>query len=183
VAEHANRILSRPAREFYLPPEAQAGIERLPGGGKLMSRLFQALLGRTLSLLEIHATIFPNEYFFPESSPNKVHQALHRLRAGFRRWEWPLIVEEKGGRYALGALPGQTVLIGAWDPSAPCSAEMSALRDALPRLPTPSFSSRELSGVLGLSRRSAQRYLSHALRFGIVKRAPDGIAGRYQRAD
>lgn len=53
------------------------------------------------SLGELFELLFPEEYYDPVNSPNRVHQALHKLRGQIKMAEIPLEVLSKKNRFSL----------------------------------------------------------------------------------
>lgn len=74
--------------------------------GQVPQRLLSLLASdfyRPKRILEIFDGLFPNEYFSPQSSRDKIHQALRRLRSFLDEARVPLVIKEQKGFYSLDA--------------------------------------------------------------------------------
>ena len=82
--------------------------------GQVLQRLFSTLTEdfyRPKRLSELFEKVFPNEYYFPDSSTLKMYQACKRLRQFFSLSKVPLLLYESSGLYSLRAQNGNQVNI------------------------------------------------------------------------
>lgn len=88
----------------------KSGLER----GELLSHFVQLLFSdfyRPFRIAEIHAHLFNGEHFNPITSPNKVYQVVHRLKAVLHKEQVPILLEEVQGMYRLRPKKDYAVLI------------------------------------------------------------------------
>ena len=93
----------KPQRVFDLT-SARESQECQLKNGFLLHRLLHLLtedLYQPLTLGKIFSRLFNGEYFDPNSSPDRVHQVVKRLRAWLRSEKIPLDIQEAGGFYRL----------------------------------------------------------------------------------
>jgi tetratricopeptide (TPR) repeat protein len=150
--------------------------------GQLLQRLLQALnmdYYSPLSVAEIHEAVFPGEYYNPDSSRDRVHQSLKRLRQWLATHRIPLTVAERDHLYVLEGAPAcivrETAL--AAGPTLRLQASVNQLHKAFGSV---AFSSREVAQALGVSLRSANDCLREALDSGLVHQEGRGPACRYR---
>ncbi|MCC7442458.1 MAG: hypothetical protein IT285_12550 [Bdellovibrionales bacterium] len=150
--------------------------------GQTAQRMLAALAQdfyRHSNAAELLECAYPGEYFHPTASPLKLRQAMARLRAWIRRYQVPLIVREKAGRYHLEATGALTLRVGS-----PDDAALGDLRVRLEDL-------RRLTGdaPLAVSQaakewkatpRTALRLLKRAVGAGLAERLGRGPATRYR---
>jgi hypothetical protein len=126
---------------------------------------------------EIHARIYPDEHFNPDSSPSRVQNAVLRLRRWIERVHAPLRIQKMGSLYRLKLKPGGALRVGR-EPTAPSKAHaVLALKQVWGEKP---FTLEEARKSLGVSHRSAQRLFSTAQQEGWVSRDGKGPATRYR---
>ncbi len=145
--------------------------------GQSLHRLLLALASdfyRPLRTAELHALAFPGEFFHPVYSAQKLRTLISRLRTWLARSKIPLAVIELDGGYRLGA-------------ERPCALELPAPRMSggavleklrLGRGASP-FSAAQAADTLGVSDRTARRYLETAAETGEVEVLGKGKARRY----
>ncbi len=139
--------------------------------GHLVHKVLSALtrdLYRPLRIGGLFAELFPDEHFNVFSSPNRVHQLLHRTRDWLAQNEIPARIQAQEGQYAL-AVEGpvafkisNSTAVDRWSPL--IARLKSELRGAS------EFTSQDLRKHLGLSRSSATRFLRWAIESGHATR-------------
>jgi hypothetical protein len=148
--------------------------------GGLLHRLLVTLsrdFYRPARVASIHFQLYPDEYFNPISSPQRVHQIVKRLRAWLGENRLPLEVRERSGYYSLHSttpfgiriLSDETLLHRD-------DVRLRALRRIGDKGP---FSAREAGKLLGLSPRSALRLLEAKEKEGVIRRQGSGPQIRY----
>jgi hypothetical protein len=78
--------------------------------GQVQQRLFSVLTEdfyKPKRLHELFESVFHNEYYNPNSSLVKMHQACKRLRSFFKAARLPLLLDEKNGFFKLNAQSGK----------------------------------------------------------------------------
>ncbi len=150
------RTLAAIAADFYVPVTIPALFERL----------------------------YPAQYFHPVAGPTRVWQALHSARRTLKSARLPLEIAEERGTYRLVAAEGFALEIARPDPSETGGAS-ARLRGLLQRFTREvakgeSFGSSGFASRLGLSDRSARRYLGEAARAGLLETTGAARARRYR---
>lgn len=131
---------------------------------------------RPQRVAELHARIYPGEYYNPMSAPLRIRQAMHRLRRWFKERSWPLRIEEISGAYRLVA--DRPLVI--WRPRVQKTLEEMQLSKVHRRYDQEYFSTSEAAKLLGISVRSAFSLLSNGVRKGFIVRIGSGGASRYE---
>ena len=134
---------------------------------------------RPVTVAELHAEIYPGEYFNPISSPARVKVALRRFGAWLKTQRLPLgIAREKGflGLYADAACRVRIPRAGQ-TPALPMDRVLGVLHE---RLGGARFTSSAASAVLKVSLRTAIRVLNEAAEAGRAEREGTGRATRYR---
>lgn len=155
--------------------------------GQVPQRLFALLASdfyRDHRLDALHGRLFPDRFYNPISSPNVVHQAIHRLKDWFEENNLPVTIAESGGNYRLRALSNCAVKVHPLETRSQAPADLR-LSDYLPQLRTrftgsEGFSRREAAETLGIPERTASRYLRHALDTGAVQKVGSGPRTRFR---
>lgn len=147
--------------------------------GQLPYRALFALaadLYKPIRVAALHAKLYPGQVFNPFSSPGKVHQAVLRVKAQWRRAGLGVSISSHGGGYDI-------------EPNSPCALRI--YRDAmetgrgewffakLREARMSDFTSEEAARVLHLPFRSAQRVLSEMTEAGRLARRKVGRDVRY----
>lgn len=157
--------------------------------GQLLQRLLQVLASdfyRPLQIAEIHQFLFLNEYFNPASSPDRVHQAIRRLRLWFKKSKLPLDVQEDNGLYRLVAYAPCSLSVGQATGSqvldkSPDDLRLGAMLEKLKaKFAGAAFSANEAAEVWDISYRSAVRYLAQAREKQLVCRQDKGPLTSYR---
>jgi len=148
--------------------------------GQLPHRLLRTLASdfyRPFRGAQIHSALFPDEYFNPNSSPQRIRQLIARLRATLVKEKTPLEIIESEGAYRLRAtratrlrLPTRAALssIGLW---------VEGLRRAVDGKKT--FTAAEVSDALATNLWTVRLALKNAKREGFLRQEGKGPASRY----
>jgi hypothetical protein len=130
--------------------------------------------------LAIFGALFPEEFYNPESSPNRVHQAIKSLRSWLRASGSGIEVLEAGGHYRIQPrgttsllLPRETL------PTDPAELRMRLLRRAIGE--SQEITASEAAAAVGLSRASAKRLLKLSVQRGETVLVGAGPRSRYRR--
>jgi hypothetical protein len=162
--------------------------------GQVSHRLLQ-LLGsdfyRSFKLDSMHGEIFPDRFYSPLASPIVMHQSIRRLRVWLQTNKVPLAIVEDAHRYSLQALAPLQLRVHL-----PSEPETRALQFGLdlrvskrlgeyffrfhgePKSKGP-FTRSDFAQSLGLSERSAGRYLEQALRAQLIDQVGRGPMSKY----
>lgn len=149
--------------------------------GQVLHRLLVALASdfyQPIRIASIHASLYPNQYYNPYSSPLRVHQAIRRLRRWLEKARIPLEVEEIGGQYRISSSVSLAVEVPlSLRMEEPSDLKLEQIRD---RWPNDSFSSVEVGKMFRHSQRSVTRLLRRAVEGGDLVRVGGGCASRYR---
>lgn len=92
---------------------------------KLLSKLLRVFVSESykpLKISDLFSGVYEQEIFFPESSPDKMHQLLRRLQSFIIEAELPLSIVCKGNAYRLlvhgnFSLSSENVVVESWERS------------------------------------------------------------------
>lgn len=149
--------------------------------GMSLQRLLEGLCSdffRPLHLSELHEIVYPESFFNPNSSPEKIRQIIKRLRAWISSYQIPLIVAVSDGCYSISS-------------QSKCRIKVEQAKKIQPRLKLPlsrlqlhfggaQFSSKQAESVLTLPGRSTRRLLQNAVVGGYLIRLGENSQTRYQ---
>lgn len=153
--------------------------------GRKSHRLLQILLRDFYQPIRIGGLffeLFPNEHFDIFSSPNRVHQTLHRTRAWLEEHNIPLAISEENGFYSAA-------LTGAFSLRIPLRSQLTEnpqnLQYDFERLARHfglerKFTSREAGEFMQVSRQTLQRIFNWALEHNRVERIGRSTSTTYQ---
>jgi len=140
---------------------------------------------RPQRLAELHAFVFPNDFYSPESSPGRVHQSIFRLKEFFVAAKIPLFIDERKGFFALktnSPVPVKITVRRCIEETALPEAHpriLAALNKLPARLRQRAFKASELAQTLKLPKRTVNRYLADAVRVQILERRGRGLRTEY----
>lgn len=132
---------------------------------------------RPQRLSEIHAKLYPEEYFSPHSSPNRIHQVMIRLRRWFTLKNVPIEVQERGGRYGLLGVKSISVILPRQ--AAGQKNDSPALLALRGRWPDAPFTLSQACSTLSLPRRTVLRMVSTAVTQGKISKQGLNRATKY----
>ncbi len=161
---------------LHLVTGAVNGVPTSMKSGQLPLVMLQALVSdfyRPHTLASLHSTIYHGEYYNPLSSPLKFYQTARRLRKLFTENELPIKIEECGGRYRLSSKLAVRIVIPKTLPPLMAPTD-GAIEKILAAWPGGIFSIQQVSQLLGVSTRTAQRTLVIAQQDGRVERLGRG---------
>jgi hypothetical protein len=148
--------------------------------GDLIARLLQSLavdFYKAVQVAELHERLYPNEYFNPDSSPDRLHQVMRRLRRWISQQELPLEIREEGGFYFIEAT-GPIVLrlkdvSESYLRSVPThhARVLDRFRKLAEVHQDRPVTISDVATFFDVSTRSAMRYLVAARELGLVERA------------
>lgn len=132
---------------------------------------------RPLRVTTLHYALYPNDFFNPFSSRDRVHQALRRLRISLKNLKLPLTLKEEKSLYSLAASSPIELLV----PREIESKDRSdfQIQSLQAKWPTDPFSVSQAADHLQVETRTALIFLQKALQKGIVVRSGKGPATRY----
>lgn len=132
-------------------------------------------------LSAIYGQIFPGEFFSPQSSPGRVHQATHRLKLFFEAAKIPLTIDERDGFFYLSPTSaGGVVLRGGPALGKVIAAQTTELLQKIPAaFKQKPFSAGELAAKLSLPKRTVGRYLGDAVKGELLIKQGQGMNTQY----
>ncbi|MCC7440931.1 MAG: hypothetical protein IT285_04825 [Bdellovibrionales bacterium] len=182
------------------PGEARYSVDVVSGAhsqgegrlktGQLLQRLLEAMGSdpfRRFRIGDLFDLVFPGEYYNPHTAPDRIHQAVMRLRRWFEDQNCPLAVAHEDGFYWLRSeIPitlrvTQVRELAAADAALLTNAELEEfMRQIDERFLGREFGPVDVADQLGLSRRSANRRIQEAVEAGLLERLGGGRSTRYR---
>ncbi|MEK6625719.1 MAG: hypothetical protein AABY86_12160, partial [Bdellovibrionota bacterium] len=174
---------------FFRPTLANSPIVNLHNGqsnlgpswlkeGQIPQRLLLALsqdFYKPMRVSELHELLYPKEYYHPTSSPDRIHQALRRLRHWFQKNHISLEIKEDSGFYSLTSSHGCTICLTRDTPAHALSYKMQQhLRQLQDHFKTRLIVAAEGAQILGVSHRSTIRILNQMCVHGPLERIGKG---------
>jgi len=148
--------------------------------GQLPHRLLRTLASdfyRPFRGAQIHSALFPDEYFNPNSSPQRVRQLIARLRATLSENKTPLEIIESEGAYRLRATSATRLRIPNRAPLSSVGLWVERLRQAFEG--RESFTAAEVSAALETNLWTVRLALKNAKREGFLRQVGKGPASGY----
>ncbi|HAZ14794.1 MAG: hypothetical protein A2X86_22275 [Bdellovibrionales bacterium GWA2_49_15] len=152
--------------------------------GQIPQRLLQTLgqdFYKPMRISELHERLYPKQFYHPTAAPDRLYQALKRLRSWLGQNHIPLAIKEDSGFYSLDSTQGCLIQL-AKDVSTP--ALKFKLAQQLAKLQnhffTSSISAAKVPSVLGVSQRSSIRILNELCRHGRIERIHKGPKTYYR---
>ena len=128
----------------------------------------------------LHSELFPDSYFNPISSPNRIYQVISRLRNWIGESLLPMAIHEDHGYYWAQVRPGLAVLIREEKAQASEVSPNQTLLDRLRSLGSDEFSASQVCTHLGLSRSAFNRFAKWAIEEGFVEKRGQSSSTRYR---
>ncbi len=156
------------------------GRHRLPSGS-LVHRLLILLAKdfyRPLSVGEAFSKLYVNEYFDPESSPDRIRNLIKRLSEWFIEQKIPLSVRSE--RQSLSLLPLRPIHLVISTKDSEVTKESFRLNELKTKIQSKWFSTQEAASILGINLRSALRVLMSFVDHGSLQFQGQGKNRRYQ---
>ena len=180
---------------FFTSPQKGSVIVDLQSGrnsigqawlkeGQIPQRLLLVLgsdFYRPKRVFELHELLFPKEFYHPTSSPNRIHQALRRLRHWLAQNHIPLMIKEETGFYSLERTEACVIRLERNVAGTPLKNKLKQQLSILKgHFKTRLLSAVELPAVLGVSHRSSIRILNELRDHGIIERLDQGPQTQYR---
>lgn len=152
--------------------------DKVLSSGLLLHRLLCALVSdlyRPHAVGSLYQNLFPHQYFNPQSSPNRIHQAVKSLRAILKKYN--LEIEETQGRYRL--ITRQLIIIII--PQKIVFGGRSVSRLELVRKKCANeFSTRDVMSILECTAKTAQRLIKEGIERGECEKQGKGSKTFFQ---
>jgi tetratricopeptide (TPR) repeat protein len=158
------------ASEYVLRSPGPLSIDAsaLPRAAQILVRDFY----RPAAVGSMFGELFPGEYFDVDSSPHRVHQAIHRARHGLRGTGFS--IEQSGGAYHFRAEGNLHVRLEKPPTATDTLANLSQARGY-------GITRRQACAHLGISESRFKRLMNAALKAGRFTRHGRGAAVRYKK--
>ncbi len=157
-----------------------AGLKAPP---PLIRRVLQSLmrdLYRPVRLGRLFSELFPEDYFDVNSSPNRIHQALHRTRTWLAGHSIPIEITESSGFFRLQRGDGVAIRIPLnIVPSDSYSLRLQKLRT---RFEGEAFSPKEAREILQMTPSTFKKFVAAAVQRQDVERSGASSAVYYRVA-
>lgn len=128
----------------------------------------------------LHSELFPDSYFNPVSSPNRIYQVISRLRQWAEGTNVPLSIKEDNGYYWARVLAGLGVLVREEKTLASEVSPNQTLINRLQEQRIEEFSAKQACDSLGLSRSSFNRFAKWAIDEGVLEKRGQSSATHYR---
>ena len=169
--------------------------------GQVQQRLLAVLASdfyRPSRLVELFNALFPNDYFSPDSSGDRIYQAMRRLRSFFNDQGVPIEIRESSGFYRLVTNGINVELLCYRDASdiERVAKEQKVMQTSLlnhkllsdflctlaktAKSHIVEFKGEEMASVLGISKRMATRHLKMGVESGLIARVGAARKTRYR---
>ncbi len=144
---------------------------------KLMVLLNQDFYQK-IPTLSVFAKLYPGEFFCPDTSINRVHQNIRRLRLFFRNQNIPFILKEFEGSYYLEVIGSYGVRV----PQEQIKTDKTIIqiRKIRDSIKGHQFRTQEACQILEMSRSNVQRLLSRACDQKLVDKVERGRLSFYK---
>ncbi|MGZ3691416.1 MAG: hypothetical protein ACXVAX_07930, partial [Pseudobdellovibrio sp.] len=167
-------------RIFDIEAASEIGSDIKLKKGQTLHRLLKVISAdfyKPVRAAEIFSLVFPNEYFDPEISINRVHQAIKRLRNWIKAGSIPLEIVEKNNTYKLVGTSHYAI---RWPKeNTDFSKARINLNGFAKHFSGRDFNVREVSQMLNIPERSAFRLVKSAVEAGYLKVIGSGPRTRY----
>lgn len=141
--------------------------------GSIVHRVLMALVCDFYQLQNKYSLIFkifPNDFFNPQTSINKLHQALSRTRKWLLKNKIPFKISEQDSKYSLVGNGRIKIYLSDINNHKDDLKVYSLMEQLKQKLSHPIFTSKEVVSILQLNGpRKAQRMISNALKIGIIQ--------------
>ena len=126
----------------------------------------------------LFGALYPDSYYDPFTSPNRVQEQVSRLRRALQTGHAGIQIETLGSAYRLSGAPGGRLRIAARE--RPATREEALLNDIRRALEREIFPLESVARCLGISARSAHRLVAEWMAAGALVRSGQGRATRYR---
>lgn len=131
-------------------------------------------------VVRVFSFLYPGEYFNPNTSPNRVHQAINRLREWFVAQHIPLTIEEANGAYKLDFSGPFAILVP--DKPLPRHGKEIEFAQLQAIFQSEGFTARQAREKLGVSVGTVHSLLNWALTNGKARKIGRGVKTKYKIA-
>lgn len=129
-------------------------------------------------LASLHFRLYPGEFYNPETSPTRIHQALRRFRSWAKSHRLPLDIREEDGRYQLGHLAPFGLRLHRR--IKPTTRKESVVDKIRARWKTELFTVPEAAKLIRITDRTVRRALETELANGSLERLGAGPSTHYR---
>lgn len=150
---------------------------------QLIHRMFQSLcsdLYAPIPVADLHFKLYPGEFFNPDSSYNRVYNAIYLLREWITEYKLPLKIEQLDGNYRMTAKKDFCILRRPGDDSFGKNELQGKLQVFVSAFGEEVFSAPEAAKKLDLNLRKVQRILKEACETGQVEASGGSKNRRYR---
>lgn len=153
--------------------------------GHVLQRMLLALSSDFVmppTVAELHEQLYPGEYFNPNSSPDRVHQCLKRLRKWLESANLPLEVRELHGRYRLFSPEGCAIRVYRSEADIPKTPirTIHFANDLYKKFGAAEFTSNDAVLKLKQPYTTVKRHLASAVAHGLIIAQSSGRETRYK---
>lgn len=168
---HSEKVIRK------LSPSVFHLLEDKPLVEKLFFLLCQDFY-RPLAFGSLISQLYPDEYFNPESSPQKAWQIIVRLKEWFKEQDLPLDIQVQDENCRLVAITACEIPLGEIHEAGGSEERMLArLSQQFSQRP---FSSQDVCDYLGISKRQAQKLCQFGLESRALVQTSAGRATKYR---
>lgn len=149
--------------------------------GQLLFRLANILCSdfyRPFRVAFLHSLLYPEEYFNPQTSPAKIHEAVKRFKKWLGKHKLPYEIVETSGAYQLRVGKGGAIRVSG----KAMDSQTILLSKLKSKWPGRAFSTKEACLVLKVSSRTASRIIKRAQKEGKLNKTGDSSSTRYRFA-
>ncbi len=157
------------------------GNQKLFNAGQVLHRLFGLLAQdffKPLPVVETFGRLFPEEYFNPSTSPNRIHQAVMRLRRLLLGEDVDVQITEINGAYRIES--GPTAAICLRRENEPLDARIIKLSRVRKEFGASEFNVQQAQVILGDSPATIKRLVRWAVEDGQLSVVGAGPRTRYR---
>lgn len=153
--------------------------------GQVLHRLLQVLSRdyyRPCRVGVIFSEVFPDEFYNPVTSPDRIYKSIRRLRKWFKEKQVPLEVLERHGQYRLNLTSTDrpvALLVRAVQPKSVELGESSKLAELFAEFGTRPFSTKEAAKLLEVNHATISRLFQAPLQDGRLQRLYSGPKTKY----
>lgn len=130
---------------------------------------------------ELFSALFPESFFDPDSSVNRIQQTIHRAREFFSENKWPARILEKDGAYSFRLNENTGLQCYSTPPKAPTGFSREKIVTAFlaHKINSPDFSNSQAASALKLSSDQSRRLLNDAVVAGCLEKLGAGKTTTY----
>jgi tetratricopeptide (TPR) repeat protein len=133
---------------------------------------------KPVSLMAMFSAIFPDEYYSPFTTPNRIHQLVRQLRMQIQEAKLPIAIEQAEGSYRI-SMPEPLRICVPRDGLPLDGHELNWIRLQI-KLKSQEFTNKDAVSALDSSRASVQRLLQWAVENGKVVMISAGRSAKFK---